>query len=68
MFLIGGSRGHGAGAYALERPSRSRPAANGAALALLCAWLVDDRLARRRGGETAATTCSASGVIAAVLP
>ena len=32
-------------------PRRRRAGANGAALGLLCAWLVDDRLAARRGED-----------------
>jgi hypothetical protein len=40
--------------------------ANGAALGLLCAWLVDDRLAAQRG-EDRGNDLLGVGVIAAVL-
>jgi membrane associated rhomboid family serine protease len=57
LFILGGAAGAGL-AVALETPplfddSIVYPVfgANGAALGMLCAWLVDDRLAARRGDD-----------------
>jgi len=55
VFLAAGAAGS-ALAVALEAPAPFEQTsvvlgANGAALGLLCAWLVDDRMAARRGEE-----------------
>jgi membrane associated rhomboid family serine protease len=53
MFTVGTFLLAGAGGAALALVLEATPAlgANGAALGLLCAWLVDDWLARRRGDD-----------------
>ena len=57
VFVLVGRGRHGARGRCSRRRRCSRHAvfpvlgANGAALGLLCAWLVDDRLAARRGDE-----------------
>jgi membrane associated rhomboid family serine protease len=64
VFAICGSAG-----MALAAGVETFPVAaggNGAALGLLCAWVVPDLLERRRGGETESDLLGA-GVIAAVL-
>jgi membrane associated rhomboid family serine protease len=48
VFFASGAAGAG---LAIATSSYPALAANGAALGLLCAWLVDDRLALRRGDE-----------------
>jgi membrane associated rhomboid family serine protease len=57
IFVLGGAAGAGLAVVLETPPLFEDPAfysvfgANGAALALLCAWLVDDRRAARRGDE-----------------
>ena len=70
VFLAGGAAGC-ALAVALDVPGLLDDSfvvmgANGAALALLCAWLVDDRMAARRG-ENRDNDLIGVGVFAAVL-
>jgi membrane associated rhomboid family serine protease len=70
VFLASGAAGS-ALAVALEAPALFEETsvvlgANGAALGLLCAWLVDDRLAARRG-EDRGNDLLGVGVFAAVL-
>jgi membrane associated rhomboid family serine protease len=70
VFLAAGAAGS-ALAIALDAPAlidetRVVMGANGAALGLLCAWLVDDRMAARRG-ENRENDLLGVGVFAAVL-
>jgi hypothetical protein len=57
VFVLSGAAGMALVAFAetpplfVDTPSFDAFGANGAALGLLCAWLVDDRMAARRGED-----------------